>query len=125
MGIDTLSLYIQTTFKMMKIVLLLSVIGMSTAFSLFKPVGQQQPKDLLCDLCVDVVTDIDEFLVSQPTEQQLIEFVEQLCQAIGAILPDLVATCNALVEAQLPSIIEGIVNDNLNPSEVCKSIGMC
>merc|ERR1712154_569280 len=88
-------------------------------------VGQQQPKDLLCDLCVDVVTDIDEFLVSQPTEQQLIEFVEQLCKAIGAILPDLVATCNALVEAQLPSIIEGIVNVNLNPNEVCKSIGMC
>merc|ERR1712141_120158 len=98
MGIDTLSLYIQTTFKMMKIVLL---------------------------LCVDVVTDIDEFLVSEPTEQQIVEFVEQLCQAIGAILPDLVATCNALVEAQLPSIIEGIVNDNLNPTEVCKSIGMC
>merc|ERR1712119_26973 len=98
MGIDTLSLYIQTTFKMMKIVLLLSV---------------------------DVVTDIDEFLVSEPTEQQIVEFVEQLCQAIGAILPDLVATCNALVEAQLPSIIEGIVNDNLNPTEVCTSIGMC
>merc|ERR1712183_668487 len=98
MGIDTLSLYIQTTFKMMKIVLLLSVNG---------------------------VTDIDEFLVSEPTEQQIVEFVEQLCQAIGAILPDLVATCNALVEAQLPSIIEGIVNDNLNPTEVCTSIGMC
>merc|ERR1739847_216181 len=86
---DTLSLYIQTTFKMMKIVLLLSVIGMSTAFSLLKPVGQQQPKDLLCDLCVDVVTDIDEFLVSEPTEQQIVEFVEQLCQAMEPSCPTL------------------------------------
>ena len=49
----------------------------------------------------------------------------QICSALGAILPDLVATCNALVESQLPAIIDGLVNDNLNPQEVCNSIAAC
>merc|ERR1712215_365214 len=81
--------------------------------------------DLTCSICVDVVTDLDNFITSDTTEQQIIEFVEQICAALGAILPDLVATCNALVESQLPAIIDGLVNDNLNPQEVCNSIGAC
>ena len=51
--------------------------------------------------------------------------VVQLCVALGYILPELETTCNALMEAQLPAIIEGIVEDNLNPQEVCDSIGAC
>ena len=49
----------------------------------------------------------------------------QLCQALGAIDPTLETLCKSLIEAQLPDIINGLVNDNLNPSEVCASIGMC
>merc|ERR1712038_780244 len=81
--------------------------------------------DLTCSICVDVVTDLDNFITSDTTEQQIVEFVEQICSALGAILPDLVATCNALVESQLPSIIDGLVNDNLNPQQVCESIAAC
>ena len=33
---------------------------------------------LFCDICVDIVTDIDQFLVSDPTEQAVIEFVSQV-----------------------------------------------
>merc|ERR1712127_1034659 len=80
---------------------------------------------LTCAICIDVVTDIDEFLTSDTTEQQIVEFVEQLCAALGAILPDFEATCNALVESQLPAIIDGLVNDNLNPQEVCVAIAAC
>merc|ERR1712154_720663 len=81
--------------------------------------------DLTCSICVDIVTDLDNFITSDTTEQQIVEFVEQICSALGAILPDLVATCNALVESQLPSIIDGLVNDNLNPQQVCESIAAC
>ena len=35
------------------------------------------------------------------------------------------ATCNALVESQLPAIIDGLVNDNLNPQEICTQIAAC
>ena len=49
----------------------------------------------------------------------------QLCEALGAIDPTLETLCISLVEAQLPEIITGLVEDNLNPSEVCTAIGAC
>ena len=62
---------------MMRTALLLcAVIGLSAA-AVAKP-NQSQPRDLLCTLCVDLVTDIDEYLTSGPTEQQIVEFVEQV-----------------------------------------------
>ena len=38
----------------------------------------EQPKDLLCDICVDVVTDIDEWITSDSTLDEIIEFVENV-----------------------------------------------
>ena len=34
--------------------------------------------DMTCSICVDVVTDIDNFITSETTEQQIVEFVEQV-----------------------------------------------
>merc|ERR1711910_151588 len=94
--------------KMLKfVVALLFLSGASQA--------QNLEKGLLCDICVDVVTAMDEIL----------KFVEGLCSALGAIDPTLEALCVSLIEAQLPDIISGLVDDNLNPAEVCASIGMC
>merc|ERR1712228_269799 len=87
-----------------------------------------KPKDgnaLTCAICIDLVTDIDEFLTSDTTEDQIVQFVEQLCKALGTILPDFEAACNALVESQLPAIIDGLVNDNLNPQQICTNIAAC
>ena len=33
--------------------------------------------------------------------------------------------CNQLFEDYLPDIINGLVNENLNPTEVCANIGAC
>ena len=33
--------------------------------------------------------------------------------------------CDSIIENNLPEIINGLVNDNLNPTEVCQNIGMC
>lgn len=60
---------------MLKTILLLCIIGLSAVAA--KP-KQSEPRDLLCTICVDVITDLDEFLVSGPTEQQIVEFVEQV-----------------------------------------------
>merc|ERR1711910_316281 len=100
----------------MKVLLLLSMV--LTTLSV-------PTNDLTCSICVDVVTDLDNFITSDTTEQQIVEFVEQICSALGSILPDLEATCKALVEAQLPAIIDGLVEQNLNPQEVCNSIMAC
>merc|ERR1739845_92510 len=103
---------------MFKVFSLLVILGLSQA-------ANKQPKDLLCDICIDVVTDIDEWLTSDATMDDIIHFAEGLCEALGAIDPTLETLCKSLIEAQLPDIINGLVEDNLNPSEVCASIGMC
>jgi hypothetical protein len=41
------------------------------------------------------------------------------------LIPGFEETCNAFMEAQLPAIIEGIVENNLNPQDVCLAIGFC
>jgi hypothetical protein len=34
--------------------------------------------ELTCDICVDIITDIDEWLTSDKTEQEIIDFVSQV-----------------------------------------------
>ena len=121
--------------------------------------------DLTCTICVDIVTDIDNFITSETTEQQIVEFVEevsrkleigadmkeyvrhfltllvfllqikfthpgqsntkclfQICLSLGSLLPPdlhLDIFCTNLVDEQLPGIIDGLVEQNLNPEEVC------
>ena len=38
--------------------------------------------DLTCDICVDVMTDIDDFITSDTTEQQLVDFIKQVVFSI-------------------------------------------
>merc|ERR1712154_584398 len=59
---------------------------------------------LTCDICLDVVTDIDNFITSDTTEQQIVEYVEEICTTLGALLPPdlhLDIFCINLVEEQL------------------------
>merc|ERR1711879_310891 len=82
-----------------------------------------EPKDLLCDICIDVITDLDQWLTSDTTEDQIVEWIEQVCDLLSALVPE--AICKSLIESQIPAIIDGLVNDNLNPQELCGSIGAC
>merc|ERR1711970_1045787 len=81
--------------------------------------------DLLCNVCLDVVTDLDEWLTSDATEGEIIHFMESLCTALGAILQDLEDICIDMMETELPAIIEGLVEDNLDPATVCYNIYAC
>ena len=101
--------------------------------------------DLLCTVCIDIVTDIDSWLTSDTTEDQIVEWMFGLCEVtshffeeqcynddictpkkLGDILsPDLVQVCEVVLGAELPNIIDNIVNNNLNPREVCQAIGSC
>merc|ERR1739848_718139 len=72
-----------------------------------------EPKDLLCDICLDVVTDLDNWITSETTLNEIVHFMEGLCRALGQILSDLEEMCISLME------------DNLSPAEVCANIGAC
>ena len=42
----------------------------------------EQPKDLLCDICIDIVTDLDEWITSDSTMADIIEFVEGVSMSL-------------------------------------------
>merc|ERR1719305_1889026 len=90
------------TSTIMKVLILLACMFASTMAA---------PKnELTCTLCTDIITD----------------FVAQICAAIGALISGFEETCNFLIASQLPAIIEGLVNDNLNPTQLCTDVlGAC
>merc|ERR1712226_1470081 len=106
--------------------LFFSSLLISSSLALVQPLPrelQPETKDLLCDICIDVITDLDQWLTSDTTEDQIVEWIEQVCELLSAIVPE--AICKSLIESQIPAIIDGLVNDNLNPQELCSSIGAC
>ena len=34
--------------------------------------------ELTCDICVDIMTDIDQFITSDTTEQEIVDFIKQV-----------------------------------------------
>merc|ERR1712049_28617 len=106
-------------FRMLKLVVLSCLLGLSLS-------APKSKNELTCTICTDVLTDLSEWVTSETTEQEIITFLEDsLCAALGALIPDLGTSCNELIEAQLPAIIEGIVNDNFNPTQICADILAC
>merc|ERR1712240_837012 len=97
---------------------------------LLSAVGAQGPpqphsksQDLVCDICIEAVTQFDEWLTEDSTETEIIHWVEQICGAISHIVP--VGTCKLVIEFNLPSIIDGLVNDYLKPKDVCITLTAC
>merc|ERR1711974_224491 len=109
--------------SIMKVVFLFALVLVCVAASP-KPRVQRlvKPKnDLTCSLCTDIVTDIDDFLTSDTTEDQIVSFVNGLCNALGYLLPDLGQACTDLIASQLPGIIDNLVNNNMDPATVCET----
>ena len=42
------------------------------------PLQTETRNSLTCAICIDVITDLDEWLTSDKTEQEIIDFVEQV-----------------------------------------------
>merc|ERR1712105_156160 len=72
--------------------------------------------ELTCKICIDIVTDIDNFITSDTTEEEILAFFNQICEAVDQLFPGLGATCTGFLNNNGPGIIESIVNENLNPS---------
>merc|ERR1719278_66498 len=107
----------------MKLFFLLCCFAFFTSTLAFVPTSRN---DLTCSICVVIITDLDNFITSDTTEDQIVAFAKEICHTLGSLLgATLEAQCNALMEAQLPGIIDQIVNDNLNPQQICDSIGLC
>merc|ERR1712059_202917 len=82
--------------------------------------------ELTCTLCTDIIGDLANYITDDTTEQQIVDFAKELCHLLGSVLGSAIeADCNAMFENNLPDIIDQIVNDNLDPAQVCNSVGLC
>merc|ERR1712083_385805 len=75
-------------------------------------IDEEVKNELICNICIDMVTDVDNWLTTDTTEDQIVAYVEQICLAIAAVIPDPMTEfyCKALIENQLPGIIDALVN---------------
>merc|ERR1711872_741544 len=111
-----------TSHHTMKVIIALSCL-LAIAAAVLK---NEMVRDVTCTLCKTAIGQLDEYLTSDATEQEIIDFVEQGCAAIGSIIAGAEAACNALVESKLPELIETLVEDNLSPTQVCSELlGLC
>ena len=80
----------------------------------------------MCNICLDIITDLDSWLTSDATEGAIVDWMNQICKTLGEVVsPDLENLCLVVIGSQLPAIIDGLVNQNLDPQQVCESIGAC
>merc|ERR1711955_138999 len=84
---------------------------------------QSQSQDLVCDVCIEAVTQFDEWLTEESTEIEIVHRAEQICAAITSIISE--DKCKSIIMALLPSIIDGLVNDYLKPKDVCVTLTAC
>merc|ERR1712198_141617 len=65
-------------------------------------------KDVFCSVCQTLITELDEWITSDTTEDEIVQFVEQACKE--------------LVEGNLAGIIDAIVEQQLTPTAICSDL---
>merc|ERR1711976_568562 len=76
---------------------------------------------ITCTLCKDIIQIADDFITGNSTISQVEDALHQAC----AILGILAETCNNFVDENVEGIIDGLVNDYLEPEQFCTSISLC
>merc|ERR1711931_290630 len=101
----------------------LSVFSCLVAATLAMPnqsaIDTRMANDEVCGVCKVAITKFDEWITSDKTEAEIVQVVDQICHTLGSLIAGFEETCISLVESQLPAIIEGLVEDKLNPTQVC------
>ena len=49
-----------------------------------------KPRDLICDICIDVVTDLDTWLTSDATEGEIVHFMESVSSLFHKVITPIV-----------------------------------
>merc|ERR1712115_505921 len=101
------TLYYKVTVVIMKVLLVLA------SFVLAASALVQPRNDLTCSICMDIMQDLDDFIT-------------EICHTLGQLIPNFEATCNFIIQSQLPAIIDAFVHDNMDPTQVCTTVfGAC
>ncbi|KAF6372353.1 prosaposin like 1 [Rhinolophus ferrumequinum] len=80
----------------------------------------QMKAGLTCEVCLQVIQELDQWLESNSTEALINHGLERLC----SMMPDAVAQqCVTLVDTYSPSIVEMVTR--VNPENICKAVRLC
>merc|ERR1719323_1632852 len=71
----------------------------------------------LCDICIDLVTLLEEWITDETTADEIAAYVEQYCSQLGL----LASICEGLVETYLPDLLDQLA-EGLPPYQVCSSV---
>merc|ERR1711973_87682 len=118
MGLDSLLQEIPKMKSMLSLLILASLMLTETS-------ATSTNNELTCTICVDIVTEIDNWITSDKTEEEILNFFNQICLAADQLFPGLGATCTNFLFNNGPGIINSLVNENLNPTEVCTGLTLC
>merc|ERR1712172_463423 len=72
----------------------------------------------LCDICIDLVTLLEDWITDETTAEEIAAFVEQFCSQLGP----LASVCEGLIETYLPDLLDQLV-DGLPPYQVLQHAG--
>ncbi|KAL0225496.1 hypothetical protein RCL1_003408 [Eukaryota sp. TZLM3-RCL] len=82
---------------------------------------QANDNDILCPVCTFVIGWIESKVSEETTRQEIIGFVEQVCNFVPASLNP---TCKLLVE-QYGNLIIDLMVERFSAATICQKIGMC
>merc|ERR1712241_1206445 len=108
---------ITATINMKVLFSLLFLISSSSSISEPKP-----SNDLSCSLCKTVMELLDAYLTDTTSEQAVADALKEICSLLPSPL-DL--ECEVMITEYTDDIIELIVNQYMDPSDVCQAIGLC
>ncbi|KAL0205961.1 hypothetical protein P9112_001268 [Eukaryota sp. TZLM1-RC] len=74
-----------------------------------------------CSICTWVIGNIEAKITDETTEEEIIQFVEQVCNVVPHSMQDV---CHNMIQEYGHMIIEMLV-DRFPPEVICASIGLC
>merc|ERR1711972_43958 len=118
--------HIQLQYKVLIALSCLFAVSLAATRPKAEVVKSEFVKDVFCSVCQTLITELDEWITSDTTEEEIVEFVEQACGYIDAIIPESEEVCKQLVEDNLAGIIDAIVEQQLTPTAICSDLlGLC
>ncbi|XP_013012827.2 proactivator polypeptide-like 1 [Cavia porcellus] len=84
------------------------------------PGGVQMQSGLTCEVCLSVIKEMDQWLLSNGTENFITHSLERAC----AIMPrSIVQQCVVMVDTYSPALVELVTR--ISPEKVCETIRLC
>ncbi|KAM4811451.1 proactivator polypeptide-like 1 [Urocitellus parryii] len=80
----------------------------------------QMKSGLTCEVCLDVIQKLDQWLVTNSTEVMISQALERVCSLMPA---SILQECITLVDTYSPSLVQMV--SRVTPERVCKTIRLC